>query len=57
MEDRIILPQLDKELARRRNEQIIALVNKGVKQSEVARMYKISRQRVHAILKSEREQK
>ena len=53
----IILPQLDKDLARRRNEQIITLVNKGIRPAEVARMFKISRQRVHQILKSESEQK
>jgi DNA invertase Pin-like site-specific DNA recombinase len=56
-EERIILPQLDKDLARRRNEQIITLVNKGIRPAEVARMFKISRQRVHQILKSESEQK
>jgi DNA invertase Pin-like site-specific DNA recombinase len=49
----IILPQLDKELARRRNEQIIGLVKKGVRPADVARMFKISRQRVNQILRAE----
>jgi DNA invertase Pin-like site-specific DNA recombinase len=48
----IILPQIDKELARRRNEQIITLVKKGVRPAEVARMFRISRQRVNQILKA-----
>lgn len=51
-ESAIILPQLDKELARRRNEQIITLVKKGVRPAEVARMFRISRQRVNQILKA-----
>ena len=57
MEETIILPKLDKELAQRRNEQIVRLVKKGVKQIEIARMFRISRQRVHQILKREREEK
>ena len=56
-EERIILPQVDKELARRRNQQIVDLVNKGIRPAEVARMFKITRQRVHQILLAEREQK
>ena len=56
-ETTIILPQLDKELARRRNEQIVSLVKKGIRPAEVARMFRISRQRVDQILKRDREEK
>ena len=52
MEETIILPKLDKELAQRRNEQIVRLVKQGVRPAEVARMYRISRQRVDQILKA-----
>jgi DNA invertase Pin-like site-specific DNA recombinase len=55
-ETTIILPQLDKELARRRNEQIISLVKKGIRQTEIARMFKISRQRVNQILRAKGEE-
>lgn len=48
----IILPQIDKEMARQRNEQIVSLVKRGVKPAEVARLFKLSRQRVDQILKA-----